>query len=242
MPSPQDIRKLHRTLQASLNSLGLLATGVIIRPISDEDWDNPEFRGTATFDVWSPSAPEFGLSDHGRREPVVSLSPRGGKRLEIEPVQRGPRPWVSWFEGWRRPGDGGFELVIAKWTVFWGTEGDDRKPQVLRAEWNAASASDGDPNNAGQPHWHVDPPLLTAAEPITTELEEVPPQRREEWLSASGVHLAMGGWRNACPVANLWWVDLGQDTEALRQWAVEALRYLSNECRHLKECTAQPQP
>ena len=243
MSSRQDIQKLHRRLEASLNSSRLLATHVVIRPIDGEGWRNGRFRGVALFDLWSPSPPEFGFSDRGRREPVVSLSAHEGKRPELEPVQPGPEAWVSWFEGWERPGKGGFELVTAKWTVFWGTQGDCRKAQILRAEWDGGSSSGGNPSGAGQPHWHVDPPLLTAAEPITTELEEITPRRREAWLSAGGLHLAMGGWRNAArPPANRWWVEFREDTDTLREWAVEALRYLRNECRHLKECTGQRQP
>jgi len=242
VPSRQDIQKLHRKLQANLNSSRLLATHVVIRPIGGEGWRNPRFRGVAVFDLWSPSTPEFGFSDRGRREPVASLSPHAGKRLELEPAQPGPGAWVSWFEAWERLCKGGFELVTAKWTVFWGAQGDDRKAQILRAEWDGGPSSDGNPSDAGQPHWHVDPPLLTAAEPITTELEEITPGRREAWLSASGLHLAMGGWRNACPPANRWRVELREDTDALREWAVEALRYLRNECRHLKEWTGQREP
>lgn len=234
MPSRQDIQKLHRKLEASLNSSRLLATHVVIRQIDGEGWRNRRFRGVAVFDLWSPFTQEFGFSDRGRREPVASLSPHGGKRLELEPAQPGPGAWVSWFERWKRPGTGGFELLTAKWTVFWGGPGDDAKTQIARAEWNPSPAGESEGGGAGQPHWHVDRPLLVREQPVCTELEEIRPRPREARLSLKRVHLAMGGWRNSPPAVSRWQVDMGSDLSVLREWAVETLRYIRTECRFFR--------
>src|SRR5206468_556007 len=94
--------------------------------------------------------------------------------------------------------------------------GDQIKVQVVRAEWDHTAFLNEKPDNAGQPHWHVDRhlELETATPPapaVGGELQEpsrglndvaTPLQEKNRTqsvkrrLNVHKMHLAMGGWRN----------------------------------------------
>lgn len=233
MASVAEINKLHRGFCSDLRAADLLDAHIIIRKHSGASWQRKGFRGTVGFELWVPSAPEYGANERGRREPVAALPSAGGKHGELVAATAASTVWVSWFEAWSRPDRQGFSLSGAKWTVFLGVAGDDAKAQILRAEWNPSLADRG-ACGTGQPHWHVDRSVLTRREPRCTELEEIEGRPRDEWLSLKRVHLAMGGWRNQPPAPHPWHMGLGDDLRLLREWAVETLRYIKRESRFLR--------
>ncbi len=230
MANANDIDSYHQRLQAALNAEGLLGQQATIRATRDRDWKNPKFTGLIDFDLWPSERPMTARSDHGGELAVFAfekLTPLGtGDLIEINNEGRTGICWISWHESWDRlvpegvfPGKKGkqphFMLCTIQWILFWGKPEEDRKVQIVRAEWdNAAHVSkkkleydlaneqDAQGHKSGQPHWHVDRVLelgdvAAYLEFRGTDLQELAHSSYAgQYLKLQRVHLAMGGWKN----------------------------------------------
>ena len=242
MPSANEINGFHRSLASELSGPDLLGTDVTIRDPAP-NWTRRRRGGTVGFHLWVHESHEQAICDRGRQWVAALSSPSphvGRDGAEAQDAQA----WASWYDEWTRVPGQRFDLLAAKWTVFWGHAGEPRKTQILRAEWDQRQFVESGASDAAQPHWHVDPLLILAgsAPPPLTELVELPSPRHEARLAMGRVHLAMGGWENqprseaedAGGAAVAWQRRFSGDVDDLREWAVLTLRYLKLQCRWLR--------
>ena len=158
-----------------------------------------------------------------------------------------PRAWAGWFEKWRCIDQDEFDLEAAAWTLYWGYADDERKAQILRAEWDQLYRIDRTTSNAGHPHWHVDAsiPLTQAnyAEGRVALVEISDPTPTQ--IAIERLHLAMGGWNNnPAPrpgrpqdgdiVPRCWQHEFRGSCDDLIAWAIRTLRYLQTQAQYLR--------
>jgi hypothetical protein len=151
-----------------------------------------------------------------------------------------PRTWVGWLEKWRCIDQDEFDLEAAAWTLYWGYSDDERKAQILRAEWDQLYRIDRTASNAGHPHWHVDASIpLTRANyakgrKALQEISDTPPRA----IAIERLHLAMGGWQNnpgeAAIIPRCWQHEFRGSCDDLADWAVRTLRYLQTQSHYLR--------
>lgn len=236
MANSNDIDSYHHHLLIALNGEGLLGQQAAIRATPGRDWKNPKFTGPIDFDLWPTEAPKLAKSDQGGELAVFAFEKLtkigSGELVEVEDEGDSGICWISWHERWDRlvpenvfPGKKGkqphFMLGTIQWILFWGRPDDDRKVQIVRAEWDNAAhvgqkkkeyeiakakgtkdADDDDDSLAGQPHWHVDRVLELGdvdafLEHRGTDLQELAHSSYAgQYLKLQRVHLAMGGWKN----------------------------------------------
>ena len=188
---------------------------------------------------------DHAITAKGQRRPVLLLPIPSLAVLN-------PSAWAGWYEEWNSNGDGNFELVGACCTFYWGRWREEKKIQLLRAEWDNHARRG---RNAAQPHWHFDREILSVSsfarrDPQETlasqdgqeripadleggllELDVVSPLQR---LSLSGVHLGMAGWEHNGAHPACWQLGMGGRAD-LVGWAVRCLEHTCSEfCRNLK--------
>lgn len=193
-------------------------------------------------------------------ETTVNDLNRDVRLIPLRTYKNGFSSWCSWSEEWICLDKREFDLVGAGWTFFWG-----RTPratvQICRAEWDQITRRG---EYAGQPHWHVDPPLPTegivislddideagalqelGSEPNLLELGSTSAGRVQATVKQSGIHFGMAGWENApvkleCKVVNksaitnCWQRDMTKDFGRVIPWASEAVLYMKRELMHLE--------
>lgn len=270
MANANDIDLYHQRLQTVLNAEALLGQRAAIRPPYARDWKNQKFTGPIDFDLWPTERPMTARSDHGGELAVFAfekLTQLGtGNLVEIEDEGKAGICWISWHERWERlvpegvfPGKKGkqphFMLGTIQWILFWGQPDEDRKVQIVRAEWDnaahvakkkleydLANEKDALGSEAGQPHWHVDRVLeLGDVDAYLdfrgTELQELAHSSYAgRYLKLQRVHLAMGGWKNgagnggaALNYAARWQVEYTEDGDELIEWNLSTLRYIKSQ-------------
>lgn len=217
MISDTEIVSFHGRLALALKEEELIGQPIKILP-DDESWRNKTFQAEAAFQA-RPAQPsqraEYARSDFQHKVYVFSLL-RKAQRLPLTEVRFEDRKsygWVSWYEKWQKLPTDEFTLIVAKWMLFWGRQGDPIKAQVVRAEWDHTAFLNGKPDNAGQPHWHVDrhlelntttPPRPTLGGALqgiegssdTSLRDKGQSQPQLPRLNVHKVHLAMGGWKH----------------------------------------------
>ncbi len=239
MANANDIDTYHQHLLAALNSEELLGQPGAIRATPGRNWQNPKFKGSIDFDLWPTETPMTAMSDQNRELALFAFERikkiGGGELEEIEDKGDSGICWISWHERWERlvpegvfPGKKArqphFMLGTIQWILFWGRADDERKVQIVRAEWDNAThvtkrkreydeekdatrgrRDENGASDAGQPHWHIDRVLelgdvAALAESRGTDLEELARQPMTgKYLHLQRVHLAMGGWKNKPP-------------------------------------------
>lgn len=238
MLSAADLRTLRRKLGQRYGEI--LKRRLKVQPErKEETLGNISIGGTVPYElapidgVW-----EYALSNRGKRQHVYPLL-SASQELTNYGLSR---CWVGWHETWRCVDKGQFDLQTAAWTLYWGYERDERKTQVLRAEWDQLYRLECTPSDAGHPHWHIDTEIAlsrvgaAAAHGALEELFDAP----ESNLAIQRVHLAMGGWLNkqANPtpqppdndgVPECWQCDFGGGADDLSTWGVRTLRYLQTQ-------------
>jgi hypothetical protein len=270
MANANDIDSYHQSLCGAINAEGLLGQQAFVRAASGSGWKNPKFAGAIDFDLWPIERPMKARSDHGGELAVFAfekLTQLGtGNLVEIEHEGKAGICWISWHERWERlvperifPGKKGkqphFMLGTIQWILFWGQPEEDRKVQIVRAEWDNAvhlakkkleydlgNKKDAQGNEAGQPHWHVDRVLELGdvdayLESRGTELQELAYSLYAgRYLKLQRVHLAMGGWKNgagdggaAVNYAARWQVEYTEDRGELIEWNLSTLRYIKSQ-------------
>jgi|GEM_PF-4595579 len=278
MANANDIDSYHHHLLAALNGEGLLGQQAAMRPDPKRDWKNPKFTGPIDFDLWPTEAPMMAQSDQGGELavfPFEKLKKIGsGELIEVEDEGDTGICWISWHERWERlvpetvfPGKKGkqphFMLGTIQWILFWGRPEEERKVQIVRAEWDNAAhvakrkkeydivkekgakpAEEEDDSEAGQPHWHVDRVLELGdvdafLEHRGTDLQELAQSSYAgQYLKLQRMHLAMGGWKNGAAVAAAnhaarWQIEYTEDGDELIEWNLCTLRYIKSQIRYI---------
>jgi len=247
MPSLPDIRGLQRKLNGEASSV--LSQRVAIRPQSPDmkEWGRLSVGSTLPFELAPAKGTpwETALRARGGRGPsgrayVFSLF----GATSADGVDTRAQAWVAWYERWTVVARGKFELLTAGWTVFWGLPGEENKIQVLRADWDQVKHTGEFAESIGQPHWHVDQPVVADGDgirfssgPSPNISGELPPQAIHDEAVApavasavrapaiSGLHLAMATWERAeHPLC--WQRGYRGQCEDLLDWAIKTLLYV----------------
>ena len=248
MPIHQDIGELHRKL--SIKASGVLDQQVAIRPVPShmKYWER----------LRAGSKLPFELLPHHKGTPwETALRARGGRQpsgrvnvfslcgvTSADGVDTRAQAWVAWYERWTVVARREFELLTAGWTVFWGLPGEENKIQVLRADWDQIKYTGEFAESIGQPHWHVDQPVVADgggirywSGPSPNIPGELPPRVIHDEAVAPtdasavrapeirGLHLAMATWERAeHPLC--WQRAYEGQCEDLFDWASKTLLYV----------------
>jgi hypothetical protein len=241
MLSTADLRASHQKMCEHVGRL-LHCRVLLSPPAKRENLNRLHSGGTCSFEL----APADGRQERAfsrGRQIVFPLAPLSHNVADYEVGHL----WVGWFEVWRCRDKGTFDLQAAAWTLYWGFIGDERKAQVLRAEWDQSYRLDAEPSNAGHPHWHVDAelPLREAAVPRARRALEPISEIQESRLTIERLHLAMAGWLNHArrnplapqpegEVPACWQHDFHGSADQLTTWSVRTLRYLQTQSTFLR--------
>ena len=287
MATAFDINLYHRQLLSSLNTARILGQKAALRVVRDLEWEDEKFEGPVDFELYPLDTRLIGASERRRDVPVFAFEKVSVIGRELEEITEGKssaRCWIGWHEQWERFAPFGvyagrkekekekapfFMLSAIQWILFWGARDDDSKVQIMRAEWDNVAhlaphrkkagneqADDGD-SLAGQPHWHVDPPLelgdFSSFDLFRgSELEEEAGHEFSgKYLKLKRVHLAMSGWSNPVPQevaaaskkskkddvvhAARWQMDYCEDTDRLVDWNLSVLRYIKTQINYIND-------
>ena len=202
-----------------------------------EDWECVFAPAPISFDMYSHDCHQFAERDMGGRCAVFPLK----ADFSLEDNQA----WVGWHEEWQCQRRNNFDLIGAGWTFFWGVYGRlTKEQQIFRADWDETNHRGG---NAPQPHWHLDKRLmigyttvpragavrparsssLVELPPISdseSALYEISPAEGLQEISLGKMHLGMGGWSNHDKHPEWWQCHVGEDLNALADWAERTLQ------------------
>jgi hypothetical protein len=199
---------------------------------SPDDWSAVPASGFVSFDTYSDGYSQFAEREIGGYCPVFPL--------KADRAYEDNQAWVGWHEEWRCVGKRRFEFIGAGWTFFFGVCGRLTKGQQLfRAEWDETRHRGGE---SPQPHWHFDTKFLigftTRSIPLArvSNLVELPSKARSESglheispaegfqeMRLGKLHFGMGGWTNHEEHPYWWQRHVGEDWNALADWAERTL-------------------
>jgi len=291
MATAPEIALYHRQLLSSLNTAKILGQKAAMRLVRDIKWEQEEFEGRVDFELYPLDTRLVGASERRQGVPVFAFEKVSliGKELEeIKEGKSGARCWIGWQEQWERFAPYGvyagrkekerdkapfFMLSAIQWTLYWGPRDDDSKVQIMRAEWDnvahllphrkkAGTAQTNEEDSlAGQPHWHVDPPLelgdFTTFDSFrgSEYEEEATHSFSGKYLKLKRVHLAMSGWSNPVPAAlaasgkassrqpkkddamhaSRWQVEYTEEQKRLIDWNLCVLRYIKSQAEYIND-------
>jgi len=145
------INKFHSMLLLEMKGILVGETLIIDERNSNpiESWKTMR-PGPIEFYLRRPRTEYQDFAGHGSdsNTPVVRLNKSSKIKRKVALLNW----WVSWRERWRSEKNGKFKFEAAGWSLYCSNGGGD-KVLLMRAEW--AMPSEKEPENAGQPHWHV---------------------------------------------------------------------------------------
>lgn len=226
MPTAHDLHKLHVRLQRVFGDALNRRVAVNSPDVQPDQLAKLHSGGIAAFELApADGIGEFALS-RGKKRFAFPLLPVSSNEDRYK-----ARCWVGWHEIWRCLKKNSFDLQLASWTVHWGYIGDERKSQVVRAEWDQIHRLEQTGTSAGHPHWHVDAEISLPVFESDEGIEELK-QESGSRLNIQKMHLAMGGWRNGGSVSDVpacWQCDFGGAVDEVADWGDRTLRYLQSQ-------------
>jgi hypothetical protein len=231
MATANEIRHLHSAIQDRVVQLTGHRT-LEIHPSSD-DWTFVSALAVISFDIYSDGYSQFAEREIGGYCPVFPL--------KADCAYEDNQAWVSWHEEWQCVGNRRYDLIGAGWTFFFGICGRLTKGQQrFRAEWDETEYRG---REALQPHWHFDAKFTigytTRAIPLAqgsslvelpstvhsgSGLYEISPAEGFQEMRLDKLHFGMGGWANHEEHPYWWQCHVGENLNALADWAGRTLQ------------------
>ena len=227
MPTRGEIDRLHKRILDCVESE--CGTRWDIRAIGFDngDWWKVQPAGEVTFEMvpLDMLLQVLGLRDRAGRVSVFPLHlPAFGGSVSDDDAQG---LWFSWFERWRKSKGQQFRFETAGWTVFFGAQQDDRKAQILRAEWDNPESPRQ--SRHAQPHWHVDGVMMVAEFFLEDDVKNSLGVQDDIYgaIAIGQAHLGMGGWDNKVPGGNgTWHRSCANDCDTIGRWACDVFKYV----------------
>jgi hypothetical protein len=243
MATSSDIQRFHVDIESRIADLIRLRR-VTSNP-QPKNWERVPAKTRILFDMFSRGCYDFAEREIGGRCAVFPLN----ASLADEENQA----WAGWHEEWLCVKSREYALIGVGWTFFWGVYGRLSKvQQIFRAEWDETKYRG---RVAPQPHWHLDTNImvgytttprvrrpadsesLVELPPISDSqaaLYEIFPAEGLQDISLGGMHLGMGGWSNHSKHPEWWQCRVGEDWNALADWAERTLQSARDQFEELR--------
>ena len=234
MTTATEIKHLHNRITQRVRNI--IGYSIKITPYGRlTNWERAASNNIIRFNIVvsdDSGKQDFILRDRGGRYPAFIIK----QFTDLRGI------WAGWNEEWVSESNAEFGLIGASWTFFWGTEVQEQKAQILRAEWDQIERRGG---IAPQPHWHVGSELmvpLPIKQVATYDMDETPVELEEinvqfdqssleeifthdvlQDIDISGMHLGMSGWKNAKQHPACWQFQIRNELNELVIWAERVL-------------------